>query len=81
MLLPERGQLVEYWLSGPDALSCADMGGQLCMQDTQRQRTGAPWGEFSGLLLSRVLCVCVGGGRGACVHAGHAATAYMGALG
>jgi hypothetical protein len=26
MLLPERDQLVEYWLSGPAAAACADMG-------------------------------------------------------
>lgn len=45
MLLPQQDQLVEYWLSGPAALSCADMGCHFSIQETNRQRKGSPWGE------------------------------------
>ncbi|KAF6250663.1 mitochondrial carrier domain-containing protein [Scenedesmus sp. NREL 46B-D3] len=44
MLLPQQGQLVEYWLSGPAALQCADMGGHFSILERNRH-SGAPWGE------------------------------------
>jgi hypothetical protein len=47
MLLPQQGQLVEYWLSGPAALQCADMGGHFSILERNRH-SGAPWGECSG---------------------------------
>jgi len=49
MLLPEQGLLVDYWLSGPAALSCADMGCHFSIQETNRQRKGSPWGELLSL--------------------------------
>jgi hypothetical protein len=46
MLLPQQGQLVEYWLSGPAALQCADMGGHFSILERNRH-SGAPWGTCS----------------------------------
>jgi hypothetical protein len=46
MLLPQQGQLVEYWLSGPAALQCADMGGHFSILERNRH-SGAPWGARS----------------------------------
>eukprot|EP00775_Hariotina_reticulata_P013298 gene13298-13427_t len=46
MLLPERDQLVEYWLSGPAALACADMGCHFSILEHSHKRRGAPWGHL-----------------------------------
>jgi hypothetical protein len=50
MLLPQQGQLVEYWLSGAAALQCADMGGHFSILERNRH-SGAPWGKQNNCLL------------------------------
>eukprot|EP00878_Enallax_costatus_P032442 GHUV01035652.1.p1 GENE.GHUV01035652.1~~GHUV01035652.1.p1 ORF type:complete len:247 (+),score=46.75 GHUV01035652.1:1416-2156(+) len=45
MLLPQQGQLVEYWLSGPAAFECCDMGGHFTLLERKRP-AGSPWGHL-----------------------------------